>query len=92
MKPKIAFLHLGGGFMIRSAAVIGVFDTDNCTSSRITREFLKKAEANGAVVDTSGGFPETFVLCGAWDGDKVYLTGIQSRTLRNKWNESSFEV
>ena len=37
------YLHLGSSVVIRQRDVVGIFDLDNTTSSRITRDFLTQA-------------------------------------------------
>ena len=41
------YLHLGQSVVVPFRDVIGIFDLDTTTDSRITREFLKRAEREG---------------------------------------------
>ena len=36
------YLHLGSSVVIPQSDVLGIFDLDNTTSSRITRDFLNE--------------------------------------------------
>ena len=90
------YLYLGQHTVLRKQDVIGVFDMDNCTSSRISRDFLSKAEKRGQVVDVSGALPKSFAL---WapprrrgrqkreeeDRTAVYLTQPAPSTLLRRW-------
>ena len=38
------YLHLGQSVVVAYRDVIGIFDMDNTTSSRLTRNFLNQAE------------------------------------------------
>jgi len=58
------YLHLGQGVVVPEADIIGIFDLDNTTSSRITRKFLSDAEKAGRVVNVSNELPNSFVVCG----------------------------
>jgi len=58
------YLHLGQGVVVPEADIIGIFDLDNTTSSRITRKFLSDAEKAGHVVNVSNELPNSFVVCG----------------------------
>ena len=44
------YLYLGQETVVRSDTVIGIFDSDNTTLSRATREFLNRCEKQGRVV------------------------------------------
>ena len=44
------YLHIGGQYVVLRSSVAGIFDIDNTTSSRWTREMLAAAEKNGEVI------------------------------------------
>ena len=68
------YLHLGQDFIVNTRDVIGVFDLDTATDAgqkaKITDEFLRHAQQEGAVVDVSGSMPKSFVLTDFPDADK----------------------
>ena len=47
------YLSIGGDMAVCDRAVIGIFDLDNTTYSKRTRELLRRAEELGGVVDVS---------------------------------------
>ena len=47
------YLHLGGQYVVPRASVAGIFDIDNTTSARSTREMLAAAEKNGEVINAA---------------------------------------
>ena len=57
------YLHLGQSVVVPQRDVIGIFDLDNASSSRLTRAFLERAEREGGVVDVSVDLPRSFVVC-----------------------------
>ena len=57
------YLHLGQGVVVPEASVIGIFDLDNTTGSKITRKFLENAEKDGRIVSVSDELPKSFVVC-----------------------------
>lgn len=75
------FLHLGNDIVIRKSDIIGIFDIENTTTSKQSRNFLALAEKNGEVINVSYELPKTFVVC--FDGQKtvVYISPISSATL-----------
>ncbi|MDY4232825.1 MAG: DUF370 domain-containing protein, partial [Gemmiger qucibialis] len=83
----IMYLHLGQDFIVNTRDVIGVFDLDTATDAgqkaKITDEFLRHAQQEGAVVDVSGSMPKSFVLTDFPD-DTVYITQISTAAIRNR--------
>ena len=45
------YLHLGQNTIVRTASISGVFDLDNTTGSKRTREYLARAQREGRVVE-----------------------------------------
>ena len=86
------YLHLGQGVVVPYRDVLGVFDLDNTSSSRVTRAFLEGAERAGRVVNASGDLPKSFVLCRPpGGGDTVYLSQLSSATLLRRAEGNRFE-
>lgn len=80
------YLHLGMDTVVPKRDIVGIFDTDNTTSSRITRNFLAHAEKSGNIVDISGNLPKSFVLCERDGKRTVYLSQLSSHTLLKRSN------
>lgn len=78
------YLHLGQDTVVREGDIIGVFDLENTSVSKITKEFLAAAEKKGWVYNVSYELPKSFVLCAGKEGTKVYITQISSATLRKR--------
>ena len=75
------YLHLGNDVIVNMNSVVGIFDMDNTTVSRQTRDFLTYAEKNGRIIDITDDLPKSFVVVRAWDGEVVYISSLASRTL-----------
>lgn len=76
------FLHLGQNTVIHQDEIIGIFDLDNTTVSKKTRDFLAKKEKEGRVVNVSYELPKSFVLCENKNKEiTVYITQISTSTL-----------
>lgn len=79
------YLHLGQDTLVKTSDVIGIFDLDNTTVSKNTRDFLAMAEKKGRVVNVTLDLPKTFVVCGRGkEKGTVYLSQISSSTLRKR--------
>ena len=72
-----------GSEVISDKDVVGVFDMDATTVSVRTRDFLKKAQEGGRVVNTSYELPKAFVVT----KDKVYITQYNAQTVGARFEQ-----
>lgn len=75
------YLHLGQNTVVRTEDIIGVFDMDNSTVSKHTRDFLGKAQRENQVVNVSMELPKSFILCEQNGKQIVYISQIAPSTL-----------
>lgn len=76
------YLHLGMNKVIVFDDIIGIFDLDNTTVSKNTRDFLAKAEKAGKVENVCYDLPKSFIVSRNKEGEeKVYIAQISSTTL-----------
>ncbi len=83
------YLYLGGDAVVRGEDVVGIFDMDNTTISKHTREFLNTAEKNGEVTATTWDIPKAFVVCARPKKEhssrrQVFLAQMAPATLRRR--------
>ena len=77
------YLSIGQDMAVRDSAIIGIFDLDNTSTSKRTREFLDAAEKNGEVVPCDE-LPKSFILTAEYGFNRVYLTEYYSATLEKR--------
>jgi hypothetical protein len=77
------YLNIGNDMSVRSKNIIGIFDMDNTSTSRRTREFLDKAEAEGQVVPCDD-LPKSFIVTIEYGFERVYLTTLSASTLEKR--------
>ena len=77
------YLSIGNDMAVRDRSIIGIFDLDNTTTSRRTREFLEEAEKEGQVVPCDD-LPKSFVLTSEYGFTRVHLTALSSATLEKR--------
>ena len=81
------YLHVGQDFVLNDREIIGGFDLDTATDAgqkaKITDEFLRKAQEQGAVVDVSGAMPKSFILTD-FAGGTVYITQLSTAAIRGR--------
>ena len=77
------YLSIGNDMAVRDRAVIGIFDLDNTSTSKRTREFLDRAEKEGQVVPCDD-LPKSFILTSEYGFNRVHLTTLSSLTLEKR--------
>ena len=77
------YLSIGNDMAVQEKSIIGIFDLDNTSTSRRTREFLEKAEQEGQVVPCDD-LPKSFVLTSEYGFSRVHLTALASATLEKR--------
>ena len=77
------YVDIGTDFLVKSSDIIGIFDLDNTTTSRRTREFLEQAEQDGLVVPCDD-LPKSFVLTQEYSMIRIYLTSLSTATLEKR--------
>ena len=81
------YVNIGSDFSVRKDAVVGVFDLDNTTWSKWTRQFLAQAQAAGEVVEATDGLPKSFLVTGEYGMNRVYLTQYNAAVLVKRLEE-----
>ena len=82
------YLSIGNDMAVREHSVIGIFDLDNTTTSKRTREFLEQCEKEGQVVPCDD-LPKAFLLTDEYQLPKVYLTALNSQPLAARFEKDS---
>ena len=77
------YLSLGNDMAVRESSIIGIFDLDNTTTSKRTREFLNSAEKDGMVVPCDD-LPKSFILTDEYNMQRVFLTSLSASTLEKR--------
>lgn len=75
------YLHLGDEFVIPTKDLIGIFDIDAVTSSSVGRRYLQNAERQGRLHTVGDNIPKSFIVCGKFRDENVYLSPISAATL-----------
>jgi hypothetical protein len=78
------YLYLGQDTVVNTREIIGIFDLDNTSTSRITKRYLSHAQKNGAIEAVSDDIPKSFVVCERGGSIKVYLSQISPATLKKR--------
>ena len=77
------YLHLGNDVVVAKSDILAIFDMDNTTTSKRTREFLAAAEKDGQVVPCDD-LPKAYVITAEYGMNRVYLTSLSAYTLEKR--------
>ncbi|MBQ2895832.1 MAG: DUF370 domain-containing protein [Oscillospiraceae bacterium] len=78
------YLHLGGDTVVDTKTVLGIFDLDNASWSRHTRDFLHRVQQENRVVNVTDDLPRSMVLCSVEGEERVYISLLSSATLMKR--------
>ena len=76
------YLHIGNGKSVKQKDIIGIFDLDTATVSRITKDFINKRQKEGAVTYLDSDLPRAFILLDEKGKTRVRLSRISTSGLR----------
>lgn len=83
------YLHLGQDRVINFSDIIGIFDLDNTTVSKHTRDFLNKSEKKKEVITVSYELPKSFIVStDRYHDNRVYISSISSTTLQKRFENN----
>ncbi len=74
------YIHLGNDTAVPENEIIGIFDIENTSVNKDTKEFLSNAGKTGKTAYVSFDMPKAYVLC----SEKVYITAVSSLTLNKR--------
>ncbi len=80
------YLHLGRDRVVKSSSIIGIFDIENTSVSKITKEFLNSLSTTAEVINVTDDLPKSFVLTKEKGKVKVYISQISVATLKKRAN------
>jgi hypothetical protein len=76
------YLHIGNGNSVKRKNIIGIFDLDTATVSKITKDFINKRQNEGALTYLDSDLPRAFLLLDEEGKSKVRLSRISTSGLK----------
>ncbi len=80
------YLHVGNGKSVKKRNIIGIFDLDTATVSKVTKDFINKKEKEGKVEYDYADLPRSFVIVDEGDG-RIVLSRISPSGLKIRIDE-----
>lgn len=78
------YIRIEENAVVRDKDIIGIFDMDNTTVSRLGRTFLPKAEKNGLIINQTDDLPKSFVVTNSEGKTEVLISSVSSKILANR--------
>ena len=78
------YISIGNDMAIRDKSIIGIFDLDGTTVSKKTMEYLRTAEQEGSLINTTDDIPKSFIVAEEYGMEKVYFTQLSATTLEKR--------
>lgn len=75
------YIYLGSDSVVRAEDIIGVFDIENTSVGKITREYLSAAGKRKSDVYVSFDMPKSFILTEKDGRERVFISPISPATI-----------
>ena len=76
------YLELGQETVITDKNILGIFDLDNTTVSKATREYINKASKNGECITVSfEELPKSFIVTAKDNKKEIYISPLNTSTI-----------
>lgn len=74
------FLFIGGDTSIRASEVVGIFNIEECSVSRITADYLTACQKSGKIADLTSDLPKSFIVTTS----RTYISNVSNDTIRKR--------
>ena len=75
------YLHIGNEKILNEKDIIGIFDIENASVSKLTKEFLGYSQKNGEVVILTNDLPKSIIVWERNGERRLYLSQLAPATL-----------
>ena len=73
------YLRVEENIVVNTKDIIGIFDMDNTTVSRLGRNFLAESQKNGLIINSTDDLPKSFVVV-----KEVFISSVSSKVLAKR--------
>mgnify|MGYP002513370425 CR=1 FL=1 len=77
------YLPIGNDMAVRESCIVGIFDLDNTSTSKRTRDFLNRAQQEGAIISCDD-LPKSYIVTVEYGMTRVYQTSLSPQTLEKR--------
>ena len=77
------YLPIGNDMSVRESSIVGIFDMDNTSTSKRTRDFLARAQKEGMIVSCDD-LPKSYIVTVEYGMMRVYESTLSASTLEKR--------
>ena len=81
------YLQIGTEDFIKTEDIIGVFDLDNTTVNKATRDYLNEAQKADVVKTVTFDLPKSFIVTEENGQRRVYISALNTATIYKRIEE-----
>ncbi|MCI8520111.1 MAG: DUF370 domain-containing protein [Clostridia bacterium] len=78
------YLRVEENLVVNTRDIIGIFDMDNTTVSRLGRRFLADSQKNGLIINATNDLPKSFVITNRNGKTNVCISSVSSKILAKR--------
>lgn len=78
------YLHIGNEKILSYGDIIGIFDIENASVSKYTKEFLSRSQQEGQVIPVTSEMPKSIVVWEKKGERRLYLSQLAPATLHKR--------
>ena len=78
------YLRVEENIVVNTKDIIGIFDMDNTTVSRLGRTFLAKSENCGLIINSTDDLPKSLGVVNENGKTKVFISSVSSKILAKR--------
>lgn len=78
------YLHLGNEYSVCIKDIVGIFDIENTTIGKATKELLERSEKEKRCVYATYDLPKSFVIVVKNGEEKIYISQLAAYTLQKR--------
>lgn len=78
------YIHIGNDAVVNTQHIVGIFDVENTTVSKLGKNFLAHAQHNNSVVYATEDLPKSYVITKNKDKITVYISSMSTQVLSRR--------
>ena len=83
------YIHLVEDTVVRDREIIGIFDIENTSVGKHTKNFLNRSGKQNKIYTVSYEMPRSFIVCSSKEeNETVYISQISAATLKKRAERS----
>ena len=82
------YVHLGSDTVVRDCDIIGIFDIENTSVGKITKEYLSASGKRKSACYVSYDMPKSFIVT----KDYVYISNVSVFTLKRRFADNEIRT